>query len=1672
MGLNMTLPEISGTDRGVNATTGPIAHGDAIDVFLSYSHEVKDSVAKPLVRGLEQRGVTVWWDRTAMRISDNLQQEIRGGIARARHGVVIVSRGYLDSGWGKTELGAMFGRGMLIFPILYGVSAEDAQKGLPAIWGTLMRAWCDSPESIIDEIAAAVTGNRRGQDSQISANAPAARGSAGRAHNVRGEGEPIPDRSERKGSAPRVDWDRLRPGADVRKSFEDLCCFLAEREPAPDGSEFERLAPPDGGVECLQRLPGWQEWGWQAKYSRSSPNSSQWKQIDKSVRRALESNPRLTRYTVCVPTDRTNVGAEKWSRLVEQWRAIKPIAYEYWGRHELESRLIDGKNRDLLKYYFDKEFLSAEWVDRTVAAAIADAGPRYTPNQNINLPIGQRFQALCGTEAFFTKLDSVAASLRVHLLAASTRPALDAAGSELAKLDNMIDGIASLLTAHATHRKYGIPAVQIKEKSRMAKAIIPSIDSKLADEGRKSGPKEADQHYAGGAFGTERHRLQWLYDDLDELTDGQLSDDMDIHKTKALLVVGDAGVGKTHLFCDIAKGCTGRREMAILLHGSHFYGEPPKYTIIKNLDLDCRFSELLEGLNLAGQLAGSRSLLMIDALNEGAGKDTWKRHIRGLLREVSSFPHVALALSVRTAYESEVIPGDVEPPVLRRIEHPGFEGRTEAALAMFFDNNGIERPAVPVMAQEFSNPQFLTVLCRGLKNKGYTKMPAGVDGIAAVYDLFIDSVNDKLADGGELGISKHHRIAHRAVGALAGRLIEGNGEFLEYTEAHRLLSELDPTLRNLDRLLDALISEGVLGAYSPGMHASTSTRRIRFAYERMSDNLIMKSLLDTAATTGEAAAMLRKKGPLAAYTGNPLRHRGLVDALSVQLPERFNTELLEAAPDAPRKQLTESFLDSLPWRSPRSIGGTAVRLVDELLTGRQFTDHVLRALLAHSANPGSPLNADYLHRWLLGLEMADRDSRLAVFLHTDYTHEQHSIVDRLVGWARKEGQKSGDETARLAGLALGWFLTASNRFVRDRATKALVAVFAGREGLLVDVMSEFRDCGDPYVAERLFCAAYGCAMRGRSDEGLKKLADYAYDTVFKQGSPPPDIMLRDYARGIILLAEHRGIDLGIDPRACSPPHNSGWIADFPSKDDIKNIEKSTRGASGRSEAASSIFASLSRMGDFYRYVIGEGSYGLPWISVRLPRDKTTWAEALVSFDESVAPAQRHLWEQLLSVPSSQSRGTMPSRLVRDLEAQLSPGQADAFRRTILPCLRYSLDPSLEQYGFDTMQFARWIAGRVFELGWSTDRFGRHDASLESGLAPQNGAERVGKKYQWIAYHELLARLCDNFEFTDPYRIIRASIYESTRQLQTARDIDPSMPYFATAAEERRPGHPCDGGGLPDTVYTGWGAIRDDAEWLKDMSDLPRIDEMLAVTDGNGARWLAPNLSYDAERRPACRRAPLLYPYRRVELWAKSAMVMKKDAPALGRLDRGVSDTLRFPDAESQHGTFLGELYWAGGMRDGRGCDSTPDAAIDLGGRDNSVEAYRTTYEYYAERGSRDFSLKNAITILAPSTFLARGMGLSSMCDGTFADADGACVACNVDQGDVGSHALLFRREPLSEFLKSSGCELFWHTAACKHVVRSPGAAAQSKPNRIAAYSVYRMRDDGDLECVWSETDEE
>lgn len=94
--------------------------------------------------------------------------------------------------------------------------------------------------------------------------------------------------------------------------------------------------------------------------------------------------------------------------------------------------------------------------------------------------------------------------------------------------------------------------------------------------------------------------------------------------------------------------------------------------------------------------------------------------------------------------------------------------------------------------------------------------------------------------------------------------------------------------------------------------------------------------------------------------------------------------------------------------------------------------------------------------------------------------------------------------------------------------------------------------------------------------------------------------------------------------------------------------------------------------------------------------------------------------------------------------------------------RYVFQSALSDWSnqFDVQDLSNIATMKVFELGYDIDTHGEYD--LMNGRyfdRFSNTFERIGKKYQWIAFHELVARLSDNFpiyieekEYTNEYEL--------------------------------------------------------------------------------------------------------------------------------------------------------------------------------------------------------------------------------------------------------------------------------------------------------------------------------
>ncbi|MBZ5672399.1 MAG: hypothetical protein LAO04_22090 [Acidobacteriia bacterium] len=105
-----------------------------------------------------------------------------------------------------------------------------------------------------------------------------------------------------------------------QEAFEELCCQLA-RNSRPPGSSFVRLrgAGGDGGVECYADLAHGSRIGWQARFLFNI--DSLLTQLTASLNTALRIHPTLTRYVVCFPFNLTGPTGRTGQSGIEKFNA-------------------------------------------------------------------------------------------------------------------------------------------------------------------------------------------------------------------------------------------------------------------------------------------------------------------------------------------------------------------------------------------------------------------------------------------------------------------------------------------------------------------------------------------------------------------------------------------------------------------------------------------------------------------------------------------------------------------------------------------------------------------------------------------------------------------------------------------------------------------------------------------------------------------------------------------------------------------------------------------------------------------------------------------------------------------------------------------------------------------------------------------------------------------------------------------------------------------------------------------------------------------------------------------------------------------------------------------------------------------------------------------------------
>jgi hypothetical protein len=1285
--------------------------------------------------------------------------------------------------------------------------------------------------------------------------------------------------------------------------------------------------------------------------------------------------------------------------------------------------------------------ISKQLQDQRLAKVVKLAGPRYEQEVNIELPVRSIFHALIKSEKFTNDLTAMAYKLAETAQYTGREPFYELGKDSYDQIRvhkaYIIERLKGIVTGKAEDGIRGQSIVlRLAELRELAHKLIAVLEQAEEEKTIKVDPQ---------GHTSIKGEINQLYDLIHQTYDIISffeSDDFVVFNRKSLLLKGEAGIGKTHLFCDFAKEAFKLGHLTYIFLGEEFARDTdPLRRIAVLLESNINYASTLRKINDEAGKRNKRAIILVDAINEAQVKVDWSR-----LNELKQYRNICFAVSVRTGYERVVLTTKFLGGI-KIHTHPGLDiGRIED-IATFFNHFKVPMPDVPLIATEFRNPLFVKIFCKTYSRK---KTVRGDMGSTTLFEDYIRRQTRYVRRAAKLPATA--QLWDGLVKPIAEWMGENGTDRILENKAKELIESAFPGKSN-DVLAE--MQRHWLLTKTPHYTKTGAIRgyEFKFPYQKFSDHLIVRYLIKHHLNRSkpELSFLPDKKLGRIVDSRTPYYnpHYGLVEALAVQIPEYLKgRELADIAPDKFKDSevAAETFLNSLMWRSLEVKDGKlkhfrepdVLNLVNYYMRSKALSDgfnRVLETVLNTACIENHPLDAFLLHSYLSKFDMPRRDTFWQKFVHYRYGGDG-TIVDRYLHWAasplaRKAKSKVSIE---LTAIVLAWFLASADRRVRDKSTKALVNLLDGRYSIIIKLLKRFNAIDDVYIIERLYAVAYGCALRESQPRNLKSLATYIYNTEFAEGRPRVHILIRDYAKGIVELYHRNDPAATFDKKLYLPPYDTPLPSRIISE---KTLEKHYPHSKNDDESYGSIRFSVDGMGDFGRYVIESNLH-------RFTNVKLDGSFSLSEQDKLDLILQSLTQDQRNQVDKAKG-GPLKPLLVRFIGEPggtpdfLKDIDAEKFDKELQECWR-SLRGSLNHLSaqqiallkkyidgkhlrdnsqFDAKRGARWIFRRVIKLGWDPKLHGEYDRSLQRWSYGREASkpERIGKKYQWQALHEFLAIVADNYKLSKD----EGATYEGTWQLHV-RDIDPSCMVTKTVENQKKTTW------WSNISYENWRPDLPDRQWVRIDNDLPDFKKLIKCKDRTGKIWLNLETYFGSEQQMPHVPKEKRYNYKHREIWTMlKSYVIKKDD--LSRFMEWVKDKnfegRWMPESNEFYGIFYREYPYQPAFKH---LYAPYYGRLDWHKRtkDTPFDLMVTDDEYLKESSGYDMSGEGGFSIKLPSKALYTDMDLrASARDGSYKGNSRETIFFDPHIYQGGTSTLLGSLTHLAAYLDLKNYVLIW-----------------------------------------------
>ena len=910
--------------------------------------------------------------------------------------------------------------------------------------------------------------------------------------------------------------------------------------------------------------------GWQAKFwlNKKAPDNSPLDyahryELVEGFKKSLEYKPTLTVWIICTPGRFLNTAPSyPVDELEKSLKAIKPdVKIVYWYKEQYEAMFHSAPEQyaSIFNYYFSTQYLSFSLFSKHSGKRLDILRKRY--DTDLYTPCRQDREIL--SSIFYKKrFDKLGDKIKHNiefgeklsgsrlyreeiskLVASPAGNQADENGIEtIVKIKELMDELLSLVEAL---RIYTAPENTLQLVKHLF-SIIEKRREKINALLQDAGVSNEHDYEIDFSYEPDTKNVYAFRDYLYRIAGSFLDRIKKVYRllfqmsSQVFNIFGDAGFGKTNFSCAITERLLSEGLPALLIPASeiHGNGDSIEKQILSffGIESSISFDEFIGMLDSAGFLHGIKIPIIIDGLNETQpSAATWHPQLQYLMSSIQELDNVILISTCRPAYVKQVFDEDGIDKVLNSIKMEGFKDNLDEAIGKYFSKYNICPKNKDFDRNLFNNPLLLRIFSRA--NEGKTA-EINESNIYAAVESYVDEIIEKVSTIDKQSDPILKNKVARGIARYSMYLWENSSRGVPYKEGIGILPIFDPG--NTDGIWIKTISYGLLDEGLLFRNIHSDEEYAEFTHDVIGGFCIAKNVIFNGKTSDQIIETLKtddlikkltlvdKRHPLAEdilksivflcrrYTGKELFE--LVDNSEVILASLSVVRIIVSREDG-RNSFIAHFKSA-------SLDDTILPQLLEsvLLEIIKKEDYILTELLEAILIKMIPSQID--------LSWSESIRRNAEEISLYLSHKIESI---------QTNNENVDSILRQL-LFISFFLSSTNRYIRDKATKALVVIGRKYPALLFDAFLLVEKIADWYIVERLIAAICGVFLQSNDKDVLIRVCGYLENNYFKR-LKTSHVLILDY---IDTLLAYAAIHYSHKRSTLSPPEGqlSKWQMDM------------------------------------------------------------------------------------------------------------------------------------------------------------------------------------------------------------------------------------------------------------------------------------------------------------------------------------------------------------------------------------------------------------------------------------------------------------------------------------------------------------------------------------------------